>query len=139
MPEFKYDTANPGPCCQKISDMMKYARPIINKWPPLYKYTIGEEIMREMLNMLRLSTKARLKYMNKSTLGELDTSKEVCKAFIHQANETEFADKTGNTRRLLSDRSFGVWSEQLNEIGRLIGGWISSVNGRKSSDNGNVP
>lgn len=31
MPDFNYDSANPGPCCQKIEDMMQYARPIIQR------------------------------------------------------------------------------------------------------------
>jgi transaldolase len=33
MPEFKYDKSNPGPCCQKIDDMIQYARPIVERWP----------------------------------------------------------------------------------------------------------
>lgn len=130
MPELKYDTANPGPCCQKIEDMIGYARPMIQRWPPFHKYTLGEEIMSEMLLMLRLATKARLRYMNKSTLHDLDTSKEVLKAFLRQANEVVFTDRTGQERRLLSNHSFCVWNDQLTEIGKLIGGWLAAVNGR---------
>ncbi len=140
MPDFKYDIANPGPCCQRIADMIHYARPIIERWPAFHKYTIGEQIMDEMLNMLRLATKARLRYMNKSTLADLDTSKEILKVFLFQANDTVFTDRAGNERRLLSDHSFGVWSDMVTEIGRLIGGWINAVSGRKSSDKkGNIP
>ena len=134
MSEMKYDASNPGPCQQKIADMVKYGRPIIARWPAFYKHTIGKEIMIEMLTMLRLATKARLKYMNKSTLGELDTSKEIVAMFIGQANEIVFTDRRGNERRLLTDHSYCVWSEQITEIGRLIGGWINSVSDRKNSN-----
>ena len=130
MPELKYDTANPGPCCQKIEDMIGYARPMIQRWPPFHKYTLGEEIMSEMLLMLRLATKARLRYMNKSTLHDLDTSKEVLKSFLRQANDVVFTDRNGQERRLLSNHSFIVWNDYLTEIGKLIGGWLSAVNGR---------
>ena len=140
MADFKYDTSNPGPCCQKIEDMIFYARPIVRRWPALDKYTLGEDIMREMLNMLRLATKARLRYMNKSTLAELDTSKAVLEAFIRDANRTVFTAKDGRERRLLTDHSYGVWSGMLKEIGALIGGWINSVSGRRNSDHrGNAP
>lgn len=131
MPSPKYTREAPGPCCQKISDMILYARPIISRWPALDKYTLGEDIMHEMLTMLRLATKASLRYMNKSTLTDLDTSKEVLKMFVRQANSVIFTDKSGKQRRLLSDQSYGVWSEQLKEIGSLIGGWINSVKDRK--------
>ena len=135
MPDFKYDRANPGPCCQKIDDMIQYARPMIARWPAFHKYTLGEDIMQEMYTMLRLATKARLRYMNKSTLTDLDTSKAILDVFIQQANKVIFTTRDGRERRLLTDQSYGVWSEKIAEIGALIGGWINSVSGRKSNDN----
>ncbi len=140
MPEFKYDRSNPGPCCQKIDDMIQYARPIVERWPSFHKRSLGVDIMQEMYTMLRLATKARLRYMNKSTLADLDTSKAVLDIFIQQANKIIFTDKSGKTRRLLTDQSYGEWSKKIDEIGALIGGWMNSVSGRKSGDSrGNVP
>lgn len=140
MAEPKYDAKNPGPCCQKIDDMICWARPIVERWPSFHKRSLGVDIMQEMYTMLRLATKARLKYMNKSTLGDLDTSKAVLDVLIQQANKTVFTAKNGQERRLLTDQSYGVWSEKIAEIGRLIGAWIQSVSGRKSGDSkGNVP
>lgn len=140
MPEFKYDRSNPGPCCQKIDDMIQYARPIVERWPSFHKRSLGVDIMQEMYTMLRLATKARLRYMNKSTLADLDTSKAVLDIFIQQANKIIFTDKSGKTRRLLTDQSYGEWSKKIYEIGALIGGWMNSVSGRKSGDSrGNAP
>lgn len=140
MPEFKYDRSNPGPCCQKIDDMIQYARPIVERWPSFHKRSLGVDIMQEMYTMLRLATKARLRYMNKSTLADLDTSKAVLDIFIQQANKIVFTDRSGNTRRLLTDQSYGEWSKKIDEIGALIGGWMNSVSGRKSGDSrGNAP
>ena len=140
MPEFKYDRSNPGPCCQKIDDMIQYASPIVERWPSFHKRSLGVDIMQEMYTMLRLATKARLRYMNKSTLTDLDTSKAVLDIFIQQANKIIFTDKSGKTRRLLTDQSYGEWSKKIDEIGALIGGWMNSVSGRKSGDSrGNAP
>ena len=103
---------------------------MIARWPPFYKYTLGEQIMNEMLNMLRLVTKAELRYMNKTTLAELDTSKAVLNDFVEEANSTIFTDRKGEKRRLLTDHSYGVWSEKICEIGKIIGGWTESVKDR---------
>ncbi len=121
------DYSDVGPTCQKIEDMIGFARPMIGRWPPFYRYTLGEDIYREMIDLLRLATKARLKYYNKTTLQELDTEKEILKALVRQANKTEFTDKNRNKRKLLSDHSYGVWAEKLVEIGKLIGGWLQSI------------
>ena len=71
------DFSSVGPTCQKIEDLIEYARPILNRWPPFYRYTIGAQIYSELIYLLRLATKARLKYYNKTTLQELDTEKEI--------------------------------------------------------------
>ena len=123
-----------GPTCLKIEDMIDFARPIIQRWPPFYRYTLGEEIYRQMITLLRLATKTRLKHYGKTTLQELDTEKEILKVFIRQANRAEYTDKSGKQRKVLSDHTYGVWSEKMVEIGRLIGGWIQSIRaGEKKS------
>ena len=79
-----------GPTCQKIEDMIAFARPIIGRWPPFYRYTLGEDVYRQMIQLLRLATKARLKYYNKTTLQELDTEKEL--SLIHISEPTRQAE-----------------------------------------------
>ena len=63
----------------------------------------------------------------KTTLTELDTEKEILKVYLREANETTFRDKRGEMRKLLSNHTYGVWSEKVVEIGKLIGGWIQAV------------
>ena len=126
------DYKNIGPTCIKIADMMKYGREIVGRWPRFYRDDLGIDIKRQMREMLRLATKARLKYYSKTTLQELDTEKEILKVYLREANGTTIKTKTGETRKLISDHSYGVWSEQVVEIGKLIGGWISAVSGNSA-------
>ena len=44
------DFSSVGPTCQKIEDLIEYARPILNRWPPFYRYTIGEQIYLELIS-----------------------------------------------------------------------------------------
>lgn len=130
----EYNFSDIGPTCLKIEDMIDFARPIIQRWPPFYRYTLGEDIYRQMISLLRLATKARLKHYSKTTLQELDTEKEILKVFVRQANRATYTDKSGKERKVLSDNTYGVWAEKLAEIGRLIGGWIQSIRaGEKKS------
>lgn len=130
------DFSNIGPTCQKIADMQKHGREMIARWPRFYRDDLGVDIKKEMREMLRLATKARLKHYNKTTLAELDTEKELLKVLLREANETEFRDKRGEKRKLLSDHSYGVWVEMVVEIGRLIGGWMNAIE-ESSRKNGN--
>lgn len=142
----KVDYAHIGPTCVKIGDMEKYGREVIGRWPKFYRDDLGADIKAQMRKMLTLATRARLKYYNKTTLTDLDIEKEVLKVLLREANETLFTARNGEKRQLLSDHSYGVWAEQVTEIGKLIGGWINAIqsgNGksaRKSGeDAGNAP
>ena len=130
------DFSNIGPTCQKIADMQKHGREIIARWPRFYRDDLGADIKKEIREMLRLATKARLRHHNKTTLAELDTQKELLKVLLLEANGTEFRDKSGEKRKLLSDHSYGVWSRMVVEIGKLIGGWLNAIeeSSRKTSN-----
>lgn len=65
------------------------------------------------------------------------TEKEILKIYLREANATKFRDKRGEQRKLLSDHTYGVWSEKVVEIGRLVGGWISSIKNEKDGEKGN--
>lgn len=119
---------NIGPTCQKIADMIEYGRPIVARWPRFYRDDLGRDIKQHMREMLRLATKARLRYYNKTTLAELDVEKEMLKIALREANRSTFKDKSGRERQLLSDQSYGVWSERIVEIGSMIGGWMRAIN-----------
>ena len=121
---------NEGPTCLKIGDMMRYGRETIARWPKFYREDLGADIKKTMREMLRLATKARLKYYSKTTLQELDTEKEILKMLLREANATEITVKGGGKRTLLADHSYGVWSGQVVEIGRLIGGWMQAAGGK---------
>lgn len=127
------DFSNIGPTCIKIADMMKYGREIVDRWPRFYRDDLGADVKHQMREMLRLATKARLKYYNKTTLQELDTEKEILKVYLREANDTTIKTRSGETRKLLSDHSYGVWSEKIAEIGKLIGGWMQAINEKSNS------
>ena len=116
--------------------MRQYGRSILDKWPRYWKSTLGADIENEMLSMLRLATKARLHYMNQSTLKDLDVSKAMLDMFLREANATMFTDKKGEKRRLLTNQSYGTWTGFTVEIGKLIGAWIKSTADRKTDHRG---
>ena len=127
------DYNDPGPTAQKIEDLIRWARPIVRRWPKLDRETLGKDVMDSLHQMLALATRARMHYYNQTTLRDLDIEKELAKVFMREASETTYKDKTGNVRYLLNAHSFGVWAKYIDDIGRLIGGWKAKADEKKSS------
>ena len=132
----------------KIEDMMKYGKKAVATFPRRERQT-ADEIRKTMLDMYRLSIQIERKYFKKSTLQDLDVNLDVLRHLVRLANDKDYYDemvpkrdasgrviKDGNGKTVkvrmmppLPDKRYKVWSGMLDEIGKMIGGYIKSVKG----------
>lgn len=120
---------------QKVEDMIDYAMPIIERWPKLHRYTLGERIVNQMYDIAELCTAAQMKYFKKTTMQDIDIKKEQLLQMVRRASRTQYdaRGRDGATvkKQLLPVQNYEAWSEKILEIGRLLGGWIKSVSERR--------
>jgi len=102
---------------EKCKDMMKYAYQAMRDIPKDYRYTLGADIRNSMTELLRLITRCGKKYYKRNTLEDMDIELDVLRAMIHVAVEN----------RVITIKEFENWAKLLDEIGRMIGGWIKSI------------
>lgn len=103
---------------QKIFDMMNYAYPALSQYPKGEKFALVADIKRCMDNMLEKAVEANKKYYKKTTLQELDVNVAKLKIYIRLSYNLGF----------LPPRKYEYWSGLVVEIGKMVGGWIKSVN-----------
>lgn len=102
---------------QKCLDMMKYGYQALKDIPKDLRYTLGSDIRRSMIRLLRLIIRCEKRYYKKTTIEDMDIELDTLRGLVMVAVE----DKA------ISIREFEIWSKQLNEIGRIIGGWKRSI------------
>lgn len=132
----------------KIEDMMKYGKKAIASFPRRERQT-ADEIRSTMLEMYRLAIQIERKYYKKTTLQELDVNLEILRHLVRLAADKDYYDdmvaKRDSSGRVVKDeqgkavkvrmqpplpmKKYQVWSGMLEEIGRMIGGYIKSVKG----------
>ena len=106
---------------EKIADMIKYGKKAVANFPRRERQT-ADEIRRTMLNMYRLSIVIEKKYYKKTTLQDLDIELDVLRHLIRLAQDKDYYDQ--NMAPPLPFHKYEVWSGLLNEIGRIIGGYM---------------
>lgn len=84
------------------------------------KFTYKEQMTATYMNMLRLCIRAnRSRGQKRRDLQtDMDTELDILRSFVDTAVSPE--------DRLISPGLHEVWSKELNEIGRMLGGWINS-------------
>ena len=102
---------------QKTFDMMDYAYKALAQYPKGEKFALVTDIKRCMDLILERIIEANKKYYKKTTLQELDVEVEKLKTYIRLSYSLGF----------LPPKKYGIWSGQVVEIGKMVGGWIKST------------
>jgi four helix bundle protein len=108
---------------QKIFDMMEYGYAALAQYPKSEKFALVTDIKRSMDTMLERAIEAQKKYYKKTTLQDLDVEIMKLKAYLRLSQNLGF----------LPMKKYEVWSEKAVEIGKMLGGWLKSVNSQKST------
>ena len=104
---------------QKTEDMILYGNQALKQFPKSERYAMAGEIKQSMYTFYRLIITANLKYYKKTTLQEADVELEVLRGFLKLAATKEL--------RYLPLSKYENWSRMVNEIGRMLGGWIKAM------------
>ena len=117
------EQSEPKRALQKIEDMMEYAYPVLQQFPKAEKYSMAADLKRCMDIMLERCVEAEIAYYKKTTLRELDVAVAKCKTYVKMAYRLKF----------MSYKKFEIINDYLTQIGKMVGGWIKTMNESESS------
>lgn len=99
---------------QKVYDFLLWLKPTVQRFTKAHKYSLGLELEKEAIELLKNIVKANLSRTNKKTsIEECLVHYELVRIFIRLAKDY----------KLLSLRQYEFASEKLSEIGKMLGGW----------------
>jgi len=104
----------------KTYDLLKYSIPILAKFPRDQKFLLGDQFQRLLTEILDAFIEA---YYSKSKLPLLvpaNMSLEKLRYRIRLSHDFQH----------ISNKQYGILSEKVDEIGRMLGGWIKKEQAR---------
>ena len=104
---------------QKYVDLIEYGYKLLIKYPKYEKYALVSEIRRNMYQSLKYILYAN-KIENKSNM--LDILNRLDAEIAMQSFLVRFSYKN----RYINTSNYYEWSKRLEEIGKILGGWIKS-------------
>ena len=105
---------------QKCEDMLQYGYQAVRHFPKSERHVLSQEIRSTMWRVLRLVIVCNRRYHKKTTMQDLDAELDLLRSQVRLAMQLQF----------LPFKKYEVWSRQIDEIGRMIGGWFKSQQGR---------
>ena len=89
----------------------------ITQYPKAEKFSLGQETKNSMLTFYKLIVTAAKKYHKKTTLRDADVELFTLKNFI----------RMGHSRRYINTKRYERLSRAIEELGRMLGGWIKAT------------
>lgn len=104
----------------KAYDFVLWLLPKVESFPKSYRFTVGDRLTSNGLDMLTSIVNAAYSQKKESQLR--DASDHV--------NAIRYLLRLSKDLKLMSVDSYGFSAERLDEIGRMLGGWRKSLPAR---------
>jgi len=107
---------------EKINDFVFYTQIATtnSNYPKAQRFLLCQDTQRKSWELLDLAIRCMKGYLQKSTLHNMDILIEEIRWRIRDSYELEY----------ISMHRYNVWSEKIDEIGRMVGGWIKKENAK---------
>lgn len=109
---------------EKIYEMIRYGSPALLQFPKTERFELAGRIRSRMYSMLELAVVIEKKYYKKTTLQDLDVELDVLRHLIRLAADRKLYP---NNAPCLPFKKYEYWAKLLDEIGRMIGGYLKTV------------
>ena len=104
---------------QKYIDLVEYGYNLLKKYPKSEKYGLTSEMRKSMFETIRLilyANKIANRGIRLQTINKIDAEISSQKFFVRFSYKNKY----------ISHSNYFEWSKRLDEIGKIIGGWIKS-------------
>jgi len=101
----------------KLHDLLIYLIPQLNKFPRDQKFVLGDRIETQVLDVQESCLRAYYSREKRGHLLEANLQLEVTRHLVRLAHGL----------KLFSTHTYGVLATKLDEVGRMIGGWLKAV------------
>ena len=105
---------------QKCEDMILYAYIALRQFPKSEKFTLAADIKKSMFKILELIIRCNKSRDKRKYLYTIDVELDILRSFVRLAKDLKF----------LPFKRYEVWSRYLDELGRMLGGWMKYAGGR---------
>lgn len=122
---------------RRFVEMVRLINTYLNHFPKHEKYGLALEIRRSAYGVYALIVEAQKRYHKKTTLTNMDIAHEQLRMFVRLANELgyfEFKDGVNEGGAAQAVRRYSALSARIDEIGRMIGGWMQADREKQQRD-----
>lgn len=119
----EHQLSNIAPVLEKTYQFLVWLMPTVEKFPRAHKFTLGERTQALALTVLEGLIEANYRRERGAILAQVNMNLEKLRFLFRLASDLHCIDL----------RRYEFAARQLDEIGRMVGGWMKAVRAEKTS------
>ncbi len=108
---------NEPPIFHKTYELILWLWPVVNKFPKSQRFVLRQRIENTLLDFLELIIEAKISKIKISALAKASVKLDKLRIIIRLAKDLNF----------ISIRQYQFIIGEIDEIGRMLGGWLRSL------------
>lgn len=108
------------PAVTKLYDIILWLLPQVEKFPRDYKFTVGDRIINNLLDSLEIIIEAAY----------TKDKAQLLRKFNLQLEKLRYLMRLSKDMRAMSIKKYAYISAEIDELGRMIGGWLKTESGK---------
>ena len=102
---------------EKAYELIRWLYPAVRKFPKAQRFVLGQQIENTALDVLRGIIRANAEREKLPYLKRISVDLDTLRILLRLAKDLEF----------ISVRQWAFAAERMNEVGKLLGGWMKSA------------
>lgn len=99
---------------EKNYEMILWMYPMISKFPQKQRFVLGQQMHSSLLDILKYIIEANEERDKTATLKKLSV----------ELDKFRYLFRLSKDMRFISVKQYGFGAEKINEIGKMLGGWL---------------
>lgn len=122
----------------RMVQMLKQLNGYLNHFPRSERYGLSLQIRNSAYEVYSLVVETQKRHYKKTSLTSLDIRHEQLRMFVRLAHELGYFQFKDGSRMEVSaestaERRYHAISKMIDEIGRMIGGWLNSLRAKEAA------
>jgi len=101
---------------QKVYDLILWMYPLINKFPKKQRFVLGQQLENALLDILKGIIQANQERNKLEILKQVSIDLDKFRILFRLAKDLRF----------MSIKQYQFGAEKINEVGKILGGWMKS-------------
>lgn len=101
----------------RLEELDQYSHGVLQQFPKHEKYVLAMQIRQTLAELIHQTIRCAKRFHKKTSLQDMDIEVEYLRSLVRKSYALGYV----NIHR------YEIWSSHVNEIGKIVGGWIKAA------------